>query len=82
MLIDAVYSDIKARVENGYLRKTPWEAAAGVNRQISNDDRIVFTDRGRITLVPYPTRPARPPEPENSEANGPSITLKKWRRSG
>jgi hypothetical protein len=24
-IIDAAYSDIKARVENGWLRETPWE---------------------------------------------------------
>jgi hypothetical protein len=36
-LIDTAYSDIKARVENGWLRETPWEADADVNCQISND---------------------------------------------
>jgi hypothetical protein len=36
-LIDAANSDIKARVEHGSLRETPWEGATDVSRQISRD---------------------------------------------
>jgi hypothetical protein len=36
-LIDAAYSDIKARVEHGYLRETSWEDVADLSRKIGND---------------------------------------------